>query len=140
MFVRIRKFLESRLASYVVVIYGLGNVLGYGLHGLSDCQHCHHGRVSCSINLNSYEYRQNFDLAFAQAFNAEQEPTADSPLLKAIEDDCAICAFLAQAQTPVQSHSGIGIVEDVTAEIPVSERIAPLFLPSEHLARGPPVC
>jgi len=138
---RLQYFLQSQLATYVVVLYGLGSVLGYGLHEFWDCDHCRIDRVSTSYETVHTNINQNFDFSIEFALTTtDQQSHEHSLILLADPSECALCAFLALAQTPSQTTTLSVFSWDVTAETPVSERISPLFLPSEHLARGPPVC
>ena len=140
-FARLQHFLQSRIATYLVVIYGLGSVLGYGLHELWDCQHCHPSANIVSVDLGNYQDVYNFDtLSSNKSTNTDEQSPSPTTTYLASQEDCPICCFLSQAQTPVDLAPNTYLVEDVASEIPVSESIAPLYLPANHLARGPPLC
>lgn len=151
--------LRRAIASVLLLFYGMVGVLGYGLHELfhvhhghghngqatcccssstcspeSDCcsgnDHCHasdetHSHAACDDSHIVVEFRQT-------------EESGDS--FQATEHDCAICSFLAQAQEVAAEADSAELVEAVSFGPPASEVRFPLYLPSEHLARGPPNC
>lgn len=138
MFARRKSLSRKFFATLLLLVYGSTGVLGYGLHSLwhlghdhggqlADCEpgHCHdhgHSRVSvtscCGSSLGSHKLAR---------FSASDE-------------DCSICDFLAQAQTPDFEFTLAQVISKLGSEIVFSEDISPLFIPADHLARGPPLC
>lgn len=80
------------------------------------------------------------DHSHPSALVADQNVGDSFPVVAAAEHDCPICTFLAQAQEPIADSADSEIAEALPTGKPVSEVLFPLFLPSEHLARGPPCC
>lgn len=71
------------------------------------------------------------------AYRQNEQP---SDFLVATEHECAICSFLTQAQEVAAEADSAELVGAVSFGPPASEVLFPLYLPSEHLARGPPCC
>ena len=126
-------FITRRFASaLLLVVYGTAAVLGYGLHALWHHDHDlgaahsasgHSATTACSHRSSCSHHAK----------------PAGPPKLHVEEEDCSICAFLAQAQTPVFELVVVETVASFEFEVAVSESIPPLFIPTDHLARGPPL-
>ena len=147
---------QRLLAITILAVYGVGGVLGYGLHSLWHCNHCH--QDACCAESKSGECSPKALLKAAQGHNgcchscqahsrsdcqthvagASQQPESTTARAIHSAEDCAICFFLAQAQSPVSEAPPLVLVAKVATECPASESIAPLFIPQDHLARGPP--
>jgi len=120
-----RWFAALALSAYLPVA-----VLGYGLHSVLQCGHCEevaaeqHDCCCC---------HHEADLSPRAAVVADS-PNAASDC----DSDCALCQFLAQAQTPVV----LGVAPEGSAPIvPLPEFGRPLVLSiasEAPLARGPP--
>ena len=118
----------------VLVLYGSGGVLGYGLHKFLDCEHCN--SVSCSHAVKSCHEAHHCCPCEHHQAPRESDPVDN---LVATHSDCLVCAFLAQAQSPCVEFSYCDCIEPIEESIPVSEEIGPLYLPHDHYARGPPI-
>ncbi|MCG8448502.1 MAG: hypothetical protein MI725_02845 [Pirellulales bacterium] len=128
------------IALAVLTLYGTGGVLGYGLHKLWQCEHCHLD-ACCAADTHCHTHdgqccSHGHTACCSPTTPVESEPSSGA--LANSHDDCPICAFLAQAQSPVYAVTFSTFAESVSSNIPVSEEIGPLFLPAGHLARGPP--
>ena len=147
--------LRRVITSVLLLFYGTVGVLGYGLHDLfhvhdagahvgeatiacaeSPCcpghHHCHAERPTASHQHHTCNHLHRL----VQQQLAERSGTA----IDAIDHECSICNFLTQAQEVPLEVIATELVEAVSFGPPVSEVLFPLFLPSEHLARGPPSC
>ena len=123
------------IAALLLVLYGSSGLLGYGLHSL---WHQHHGFHACSGHGVGHS---GCDGCHCHSFCVESVLVAQADQSRLIvQEDCSICAFLAQAQTPQFRFAFAQYVSELGHELPVSESIAPLFIPANHLARGPPLC
>lgn len=103
------------IAALVLAVYGTGGLLGYGLHALAHAEHaasCHASHHCCHSHQAG---------------------------LVASQDDCSICAYLAQAQTDDGEEAPLLVTTISQADPPVSERPAVSALVLLQLARGPPL-
>jgi hypothetical protein len=87
------------VAGLLLLAYGSAGVLGYGLHKLWGCEHhCHeHAHAEGLAHSHSHDHGHNCHHHHEQA--GHEESGEPSPTLIAT-DDCAICQFLVQAQSP----------------------------------------
>ena len=130
------------IALVVLAVYGVGGVLGYGLHKLWHCDHCHTSASSCH-STDSCAVRDNTSDSSAcecGCSSVGHDTSKDEKGFVRSHHNCPICAFLAQAQSPVFQVATTDYVEIVVCQIAANEQIGPLFLLSNHFARGPPQC
>lgn len=136
------------VAGLLLAVYGSAGVLGYGLHSLWGCGHCHEGTCqhdSDSHSLASLSHfghdHQLFDRVPGTLAGVQSccDLTHQGELVLA-EEDCPICAFLVQAQSQFVFQVASECV-DVVPTIPpaiVSSYVSPLL--GIHPGRGPPTC
>ena len=139
------------VAALLLVVYGTAGILGYGLHAL---WHHHHEPLAASSGSKCQAKPASSSSHCCCCHHPappEDGPPQDGPpqdgppqdldkTVQQVEEDCSICAFLAQAQTPVFRFTTLQTVAPVSNEVLICEVIAPLFIPADHLARGPPLC
>ena len=114
------------LAALLLAVYGTAGVLGYGLHAVWHCDHCHH------VSEAAGGYHDGHD---GHGHNCD--PTGRHVFVS--EDDCSICAFLAQAQSEHAGDLPVLCTSISPADPPASEFSDLPPLVRLHLARGPPV-
>ena len=132
----------------------------HGLHGSatgdSSCSSCHHHCCSSkprqpeaddTANALAKPERHQLQLRQHSHTNSKEisAPKEDSTCSETVtivvaEGPCPICAVLSQSPTPELVICSGSLVATVPAERPVNEILQPLYLPSKHLARGPPAC
>lgn len=107
------------LTALLLVAYGSAGVLGYGLHALWHCDHCH-------VASHGHDHAGN------------QQSEHSAHVLASVEE-CSVCAFLAQAQSEHRGESPFFSTAISPADPPASEfsELPPLV--RLHLARGPPL-
>ena len=128
------------LAALLLVTYGTAGVFGYGLHTLWHVHHHAPAQASSVADAGSCCGQCCSKIDTPTCCDSLQLASHKDAAVRSVEDDCSICAFLAQAQTPLFSFEPTEFVTELGQEIPVSEDISPLYIPADHLARGPPVC
>jgi len=129
-----REDLQSYLplvAGLLLAVYGSAGVLGYGLHSIWGCDHCHH---VAGLDFSPRAVAYGCDLLL------EAPVEANSGKLVPAQEDCPICAFLVQSQSEFVVQSASECV-DLIPTIPpaiVSSYVSPLL--GTHPGRGPPAC
>lgn len=123
------------IAAVLLLIYGSAGVLGYGLHDLWHVHHDHGTQLACE----DAGHGQSCSRVVVTACCGSHLASHKQAKFSSIENDCTICEFLTQAQTPVFDFTLAEVVTELDTEIPASEQISPLFIPESHLARGPPL-
>jgi hypothetical protein len=125
-----RRFLRRRPAQAIAIVailaYASAGLFGYGLHCLWRCEH------------DSFVSRGGHPCQTASAAASESAPHASHPIVRH-PDDCAICAFLAQAQSARQALVAIEGCKALThapAQVGVRPRFVIVDVPQ---ARGPPL-
>lgn len=129
-----RETLQSYLplvAGLLLAIYGSAGVLGYGLHSLWGCGHCHH-----EASLECAPLSGDCSVLFSN--HADKNPDHNQLLLA--QEDCPICSFLLQAQSKFVLTTPNECVDSIPTIPPgeVSCYVAPLL--GTHSGRGPPTC
>ncbi|QDS98735.1 hypothetical protein HG15A2_20180 [Adhaeretor mobilis] len=149
-------FLQLSLTGLVLLTYGTTGVFRYSLHTVFDCEHC----VSGTCEADAYETgpQDPGDLATAAScpcchehehatvpttgrtgvVSHEGKRSRPHPSLAAEPSSCPICAFLAQAQSPLAHSSDIAQVAFLPGERQIDELPTPQLFVSFSLARGPP--
>ncbi|QEG35209.1 hypothetical protein Pr1d_25030 [Bythopirellula goksoeyrii] len=130
------------VAGLLLAVYGAAGVLGYGLHSLWGCGHCHDGVCHQSTDSSSFDSfvahgNHRSPSYFGSNSQSDQE---DQAQLVLAEEDCPICAFLVQAQSQFVFQVASDCV-DVVPTIPpamASSYVSPLL--GIHPGRGPPTC
>lgn len=123
------------LTAVLLVVYGSAGVLGYGLHSLWHCEHC--------IDVAGADHCHGDDCSHHAA---HAEHCCHSHLdcetgkrLAPLEEECSICAFLAQAQSEHADEPFELCTTISPAAPPASEFLDLPPLVRLHLARGPPL-
>ena len=127
------------IAGLLLAIYGAAGVLGYGLHSILGCGHCHEGACQSLAEAPSAIAFTDDRLELRSLEPAFHVPT-DQRQLVLTQEDCPICAFLVQAQSQFVFHVASECV-DVVPTIPpaiFSSYDSPLL--GTHPGRGPPTC
>lgn len=102
-------------------------------------QSCDHSHDAGSNQKDGCCNGANEHHSLSQRFASFQE-SEGQPVVRSIEQPCALCELLAQAQQPPFAIPTQTLVAAVVFAPPADEVLFPLYLPSEHLARGPPSC
>ncbi|TWU25947.1 hypothetical protein [Bythopirellula polymerisocia] len=130
------------VALLLLAVYGCAGVLGYGLHSLWGCGHCHDGVCHQSADSSSFDgflAHENHHSPSYLCSNSQSEQEDQTQLVLA-EEDCPICAFLVQAQSQFVFQVTSDCV-DVIPTIPpalFASYNSPLL--GTHPGRGPPAC
>ena len=132
------KFRPRRiLAALLLLVYGSAGIFGYGLHALWHVHpghdHGNHRQVATSA-----EGGHCHGHCCSHSTSHAHSTSHKTARFASVEGDCSICAVLAQAQTPPFEVTLVEFIAELGQEPAVSEEIAPLFVPADHLARGPP--
>lgn len=166
MFIGLHAFRLRRVTALILLAtYGSVGVLGYGLHALWHVHHhgqhhshhsdlaqtgCCSGGCACqhstcavavtpTVSVEKVGVLAAIEACQQLRKNAARQQTASFSEL-VLEGPCPICATLAQAQSGAATVTGGELVSSLHSEPPADEVLAPLYLPAEHLARGPPTC
>jgi hypothetical protein len=129
-------------AGLLLVAYGSVGVLGYGLHAVWECDHhCHlHTQTDGVVHVHHHEHTHGCHHHHDHRPQiAQQEGKHNSAVNQAV-DDCPICEFLVQAQTPFVMDLTTDCVGPTLSNLNRLDAsyIAPMR--STHPARGPPLC
>ena len=124
------------LTALLLVAYGSAGVLGYGLHSLWHCEHCH--EVTTADHCHGDECDHHASHAAEHCCHSHLSCETGKRLAH-LEEECSICAFLAQAQSAHDGELPVLSTAVSPADPPASEfsDLPPLF--RLHLARGPPL-
>lgn len=87
------------VAGLLLLAYGSAGVLGYGLHELWACGHHCHEHAHAEGLVHSHNHSHGHGCHHHHEHTAHHEPD-EQPLTLVATDDCAICQFLVQAQSP----------------------------------------
>lgn len=130
--VRFRRWMTGLL----LAAYGSAGVFGYGLHAVWECEHhCHvhsHGDDVAHVHHHGHGcHHHNHEPVVA---NRDNPATFELTV-----DDCPICDFLVQAQTPIVLESTSACIGPTSPILILldSSYVAPLT--GGHSARGPPL-
>ncbi len=130
----------SLIAALLLAVYGAAGVLGYGLHSLWGCGHCHEGVCHLSpttASLTGFNTDNGRLHSSGSIARAERQHQAH---VNPAQEDCPICAFLVQAQSQFVFQMESACV-DVIPTIPPAifySYDSPLL--GTHPGRGPPSC
>lgn len=142
------KISRSRyIAGLLLAVYGSAGVLGYGLHAVWECEiHCHeHAHDSGIVHEHHHVHSHGCHHHHEGAGHHSDGPvvakgkTNSGSSLIATCDDCPICEFLVQAQSPhllMLTVESVSLVSTATA-LGETAYVAPLL--GTHPARGPPL-
>jgi hypothetical protein len=130
------------LAAILLAAYAPIGVLGYGLHRVLRCEHvtCH----SCSCE-HHHDHDHSHDGHTHDGVpncGAKSPADADRLALTARDDccgECAICAFLAQAQSTSIVAAAPERAVPLAAASDLTERLDALLRLESAWARGPPI-
>jgi hypothetical protein len=120
----------------LLVVYGSAGVLGYGLHALWHCDHCHEAATAEHCHGDGCDHHAG---NVAEHCCHPHLGCETGKRFAQLEEECSICAFLAQAQSehggelPVlcTAISPAGPITSDSSTLPPQVRL--------HLARGPPL-
>lgn len=123
------------LTRLLLAVYGSAGVLGYGLHALWHCDH------SYEIATAEHCHGGDCDLHAAHAKDCCHPHLGceTGKRLAQLEEECSICAFLAQAQSEHAEELPVLCTASSPADRIASEFSALPPLVRLHLARGPPL-
>lgn len=129
------------IVGLLLLAYGSAGVLGYGLHAVWDCGHDHgHSHQNVCAHSHSHEHHHH-----GHGCHHHQEPMLAAKVadangsLSAAAEDCPICAFLVQAQSPIVLELATACVGPTATILSIGETSHPAPLLGAHLARGPPL-
>ena len=135
-----RFFRQSRrrrlLTALLLVAYGPAVVLGYGLHALWHCEHCHDTAEANHCHGDDCDHHASHAAERCCHSHLSGEPGKQ---LASSEEECSICSFLAQAQSEPGGELPVFSTAVSPADPPASEfsDLPPVI--RLHLARGPPL-
>jgi hypothetical protein len=89
------------VAGLLLLAYGSAGVLGYGLHELWGCGHHCHEHTHADGLVHSHSHSHSHECHHHHHEHADHEESGEQPSRLAATDDCAICQFLVQAQSPI---------------------------------------
>ena len=125
------------IAGLLLLAYGSAGVLGYGLHAVWDCGH-DHGLAYAHSHEHHHHHAHGHGCHHHEAALAGSESDFHDSLAVAA-DDCPICEFLVQAQSPYVMEFAtvsVGPVAAIATQGEISW-VAPLL--GTPPARGPPL-
>jgi ABC-type nickel/cobalt efflux system permease component RcnA len=135
-----KKYRKRWIAGLLLVAYGTVGVLGYGLHAIWDCgHHCHEHAHAVGI-----VHAHHDDHSHGCHHHHDRGPVivageADALGLLTAVDDCPICEFLVQAQSPFVLEIGAASVAPVSTIFRLLEHSHVALVERTHPARGPPL-
>lgn len=118
------------LAILALASYGSAGVLGYGLHDLLG--HSHHGESASVPAAASASHDHHCGCC-------GHEPAPVSLAFTLDCDDCSICSFLAQAQSPDVAKPTLEGSQPLAPRPPTATPLALLSSVDAPTARGPPL-
>jgi hypothetical protein len=92
-----QKYRVRLIASVLLLTYGSAGVLGNGLHELWGCGHHCHKHVHAEGLVHSHQHTHSHGCHHE---HADHEESNEPSRVLIAADDCAICHFLVQAQSP----------------------------------------
>lgn len=127
------------VAGLLLLAYGSSGVLGYGLHELWGCGHHCHQHAHAEGLAHSHSHAHGHGCHHHHHEHANHEESGEQPPTLIAADDCAICQFLVQAQSPSVVTFETVCLGDVTLiELPIDLSYhAPIC--GIALARAPPL-
>jgi hypothetical protein len=133
-------FRQSRrrrlLTALLLVAYGPAVVLGYGLHALWDCEHCHDTAEVDHCHGDDCDHHATH---VAEHFCHSHLRCETGKRLAPSEEECSICSFLAQAQSEHADETP-ELCTTISPAAPLASECSDLPpLARLHLARGPPL-
>lgn len=135
--IRIRRLLSGLL----LAVYASAGVLGYGLHAVWDCEHhCHvHSHDRGMVHSHPHVHGHKCNHHHHHHGPVVADHSEDHAALQLVADDCPICSFLVQAQSPfVLEFTTVCVGPSFPLLNPLgSAYVAPLS--SASSARGPPL-
>jgi hypothetical protein len=124
------------LALVALASYGCAGILGYGLHDLVG--HSHHGPPTHVVPAGSASTANSASSHHCGCHGHCHSPAPASLAFTLDCDDCSICSFLAQAQSPFVTRPTLEGSQPLAPRPPTPAPLALLSSVDSPTARGPP--